>query len=81
MALVQGSLDGGADVNTGGGLGRTALVWAAISGHTSTIDQLLLMGADAAIWDVAGMKAADQGAKEGHAALAKSLQKVAGSED
>ena len=54
MGLVQSPLKAGADVNTVGGLGRQSLTrWA-------RLDQLLLM---------ARANAADQAAKEGHAAL------------
>ena len=44
MVLVQSSLDAGADVNTVDGLGRTALVWAAISDQVGTIRPAVVDG-------------------------------------
>jgi ankyrin repeat protein len=56
-ALVIRLLEGGADINEQNATGETALILAALGGHTKVVDELLMRNADATLRNDRGMTA------------------------
>lgn len=63
----------GAAVDTRDSAGRTPLMLAAMHGQTTTVRQLLALGANPALVDAEGLNAAEQARLRGHAAIAELL--------
>ena len=76
ISIVRASLKQGADVNARDELGRTALVWAAITGRENTVVVLVGSGADMSTRDSSGLNAAERATEEGHFSLSDRLKNM-----
>ena len=69
VAAVQALARAGAELNTRGSTGQTALMQAAARGDARMVRALLALGADRQLRDAQGRKAADLAEAQGHSAV------------
>src|SRR5690606_31260312 len=67
---VESLIRQGAPIDARDGAGRTALMLAAMHGHTATVRKLLALGANPALVGREGLNAARHARQRGHAQLA-----------